>query len=96
MVSLPLAEIFVPLRAELADQRRQQEERTLALDQVLTVGKQLAVIGGPGSGKSTVLQYIAWVLAKALLENNGDWATQKLGLRLTKQNHCRRYPSICR
>ncbi len=82
VVSLPLDEIFVPLRAEIADQRRKDEDRTIALDQVLTVGEQLAVIGGPGSGKSTVLQYIAWVLATALLENDGAWATQKLGLRL--------------
>jgi transcriptional regulator with XRE-family HTH domain len=82
VVSLPLAEIFVPLRAEVADQRRRAEDRRIALDQVLTVGAQLAVIGGPGSGKSTVLQYIAWVLSKAWLENDGAWATQKLGLRL--------------
>jgi formylglycine-generating enzyme required for sulfatase activity/transcriptional regulator with XRE-family HTH domain len=81
-VSLPLAEIFVPLKAEVTDQRRHGEERQIDLDQVLTVGERLAVIGGPGSGKSTVLQYIAWVLATALLDNDGAWAEQKLGLRL--------------
>ena len=82
-VSLPLAEIFVPLRATMADQRHQEEAREIALDQVLTVGERLAVIGGPGSGKSTVLQYIAWVLATALLENDGAWAEAKLGVRLS-------------
>ncbi|MCE7984309.1 MAG: NACHT domain-containing protein [Caldilinea sp. CFX5] len=85
-VSLPLAEIFVPLRAEVTDQRRHGEERQIDLDQVLTVGERLAVIGGPGSGKSTVLQYIAWVLATALLDNDGSWAEQKLGLRLAADN----------
>ena len=57
------------------------EEQTvdIPLDQLLGLAPQLVVTGGPGCGKTTVLQHIAWTLALALAENP-TLATEKLGL----------------
>ena len=57
------------------------EEQTvdIPLDQLLGLAPQLVVTGGPGCGKTTVLQHIAWTLALALAENPA-LATEKLGL----------------
>ncbi|MFZ4663525.1 MAG: hypothetical protein ACOYNY_41350, partial [Caldilineaceae bacterium] len=49
------------------------------LDQLLALAPQLVVTGGPGCGKTTVLQHIAWVLARTLTDDPA-LATQKLGL----------------
>ncbi|MEZ4727898.1 MAG: SUMF1/EgtB/PvdO family nonheme iron enzyme [Caldilineaceae bacterium] len=51
----------------------------IRLDQLLELAPQLVVTGGPGCGKTTVLQHIAWTLAVALTENSA-LATEKLGL----------------
>ncbi len=83
-VPLPLSEVYVPLSAEVRPTRmatRKPEE--LSMDRLLSVNRQLVVIGGPGSGKTTVLQHVAWALAKALADDDPAFASAKLGLRLS-------------
>jgi len=66
-VPLPLSEVYVPLSAEVRPTRLATgKPEELTMDRLLAVNRQLVVIGGPGSGKTTVLQHVAWALAKAL------------------------------
>ena len=57
-------------------------ETDLALSEVLALGNRLAIIGGPGCGKTTVLLHIAWALASSLLAGEAEPARSRLGLRL--------------
>ncbi|MEZ4660672.1 MAG: NACHT domain-containing protein [Caldilineaceae bacterium] len=47
---------------------------------LLSLGKRIVVMGRPGSGKTTVLQFIAHTLATALLDNDVSFAQRLLGL----------------
>jgi formylglycine-generating enzyme required for sulfatase activity len=68
--------------------RRAQTEYTeldvaqddLTLSQVLGLGNRLVIIGGPGSGKTTVLLHMAWALASSLLTGEPAPAHSRLGL----------------
>jgi len=66
-----------PETRRLEQQAKQREE--VRLDEVLTLGNRIIITGGPGSGKTTVLQYIAWSLAAAL-QGKINLSNQKLGL----------------
>ena len=57
-------------------------ETDVALNQVLALGNRLVIIGGPGSGKTTVLLHMAWALAASLLSGEPDPARSRLGLTL--------------
>lgn len=87
VIQLPLAEIYVPLEAtasaEGAPGRGWLEgegTRTLALNGVLTLGSRVIITGGPGSGKTTVLLHMAWVLAQAVGGDLPALATERLGI----------------
>lgn len=80
--SLRLAEVYVTLNAELVGGQGRDTPKELVLEQILTANSRLAVVGGPGCGKTTLLIYIAWVLANAIVDNNPLWAEEKLGIRL--------------
>lgn len=89
VVQLELDTVYVPLaaQAQMRDAGRGRPFdvespalRDIGLDQLLKVGPRLAVIGGPGCGKTTVLLHLAWTLAQALLHNNPALAQQQLGL----------------
>ncbi|MFQ6059459.1 MAG: SUMF1/EgtB/PvdO family nonheme iron enzyme, partial [Anaerolineae bacterium] len=54
--------------------------RPLNLRDLLKVGPHIVVIGGPGCGKTTVLQHIAWTLAQSLIEDRLDLARDRLRL----------------
>ena len=77
VVQLDLEQIYVPLEATTY-----RERRAIKLNEVLALGPRLTVIGGPGSGKSTVLQHVAWTLATALVRDDPALATTQLGLAL--------------
>lgn len=75
---LDLEDVYVTLHARTVG----GENREVKLERILSTGDKLAVVGGPGCGKTTVLIYIAWALAKAILEDRPEWAQEKLGLHL--------------
>jgi formylglycine-generating enzyme required for sulfatase activity len=52
----------------------------VALNEVLGLGNRLAIIGGPGCGKTTVLLHMAWALASSLLAGEPEPAHSRLGL----------------
>lgn len=72
VVQLDLETVYVPLAAAT-------NGRDIQLNEVLAQGQRLIITGGPGSGKTTVLQHIAWVLASAILQNNLSLAQIRLG-----------------
>ncbi|MEF8707110.1 MAG: SUMF1/EgtB/PvdO family nonheme iron enzyme, partial [Candidatus Accumulibacter sp. UW27] len=55
-------------------------ETDVALNEVLGLGNRLAIIGGPGCGKTTVLLHMAWALASSLLTGEPEPACSRLGL----------------
>ena len=83
-VTLNLDTVYVPLRAQATAVRgygrAETEPRNITLDEVLNIGRRLAITGGPGCGKTTVLMHIAWALAAALVQNNPALAQEKLRL----------------
>jgi predicted NACHT family NTPase len=90
VVLLPLETAYVPLRARSSGYPRDGWERDhavrggregeLPLSQVLGLGNRLVLIGGPGSGKTTVLLHMAWALASSLLTGESEPVRSRLGL----------------
>ncbi len=79
VVVLPLETAYVPLRAKSMP-RVGERERDIALNQVLGLGNRLVIVGGPGSGKTTVLLHMAWALASSLLAGEPEPVGSRLGL----------------
>ena len=93
VVELPLETVYVPLRAEYAAKeqevgfsekeiakREQAASREISLDEVLSLSSRIIITGGPGSGKTTVLQHIAWTLAHDIRRDSATLCQEKLGL----------------
>ena len=59
---------------------RAEQPVDIEMEQLLSIGQRLIIIGGPGSGKTTVLLHIAWSLAQAINQDNADLAASRLGL----------------
>jgi len=74
VVVVPLETAYVPLRA-----RWMRGDTDIALNEVLRLGNRLVIVGGPGSGKTTVLLHMAWALASSLLSGQPDPACSRLG-----------------
>ena len=51
------------------------------------------VTGAPGSGKSTVLQYVAWTLARALRAGDAQLAADRLGFVIPKDKEDKLLPA---
>ncbi|RQO57176.1 hypothetical protein DBR47_15150 [Paucibacter sp. KBW04] len=93
VLMLPLETAYVPLRARMRGQRLYeakggktgkpqpgQARGELALNELLALGSRLVVVGGPGSGKTTVLAHMAWALASSIVENKAEPAQTSLGM----------------
>ncbi|WP_169250604.1 SUMF1/EgtB/PvdO family nonheme iron enzyme [Candidatus Competibacter phosphatis] len=74
VVLLPLETAYVPLRAKWM-----RGDTDIALNKVLGSGNRLVIVGGPGSGKTTVLLHMAWALASSLLNGRSEPARSCLG-----------------
>ena len=66
--------------ADKAAGAKDEADRDIPLDQLLALGQRLVVVGGPGSGKTTVLLHLAWALAASLLDGSPEPARSRLGL----------------
>ncbi|AUB84295.1 SUMF1/EgtB/PvdO family nonheme iron enzyme [Candidatus Thiodictyon syntrophicum] len=77
VVMLPLETAYVPLQAKWMA----GNGGDLPLSKVLGLGNRLAIIGGPGSGKTTVLVHMAWALASSLLSGEPEPARSRLALK---------------
>ncbi len=98
VITLPLETVYVPLQAECqpemdeiteslaevrhARQMERAERHNIQLNEALSLGARLIITGGPGCGKTTVLQHIAWSLADAIRSGKFTEAGKKLGLTL--------------
>ena len=82
VVVLPIETAYVPLRARSLPRSGglSGREADIALNEVLGLGHRLAIIGGPGCGKTTVLLHMAWALASSLLAGQPEPARSRLGL----------------
>ena len=90
MLELGLDRVYVPLEATSPEEHDSLPDELLIhsgtptkpvyIDQVLGLGNRLVITGGSGSGKTTVLLYVAWVLATAILEKDSSLALERLGL----------------
>ncbi len=72
--------IVVEGRAKTDSKPKEQQPQKITLNEVLSLGTRLVITGGPGCGKTTVLQHIAWTLATALLTDQPELAQKKLGI----------------
>lgn len=94
ILSLPLDEIYVPLEAEtfvdapldpdLYSSHDSKIRKLIEMSEVLDVGNQIVITGGPGSGKTTILLYIARTLAYSLINNDMEFAKRYLGKSIQK------------
>jgi formylglycine-generating enzyme required for sulfatase activity len=82
VLTLPLDEVYTSLTIDTRGAAAVGGESLVDVEQLLRQGSRLVVTGAPGSGKSTVLQYIAWTLAHALLHGDPYLAVERLGLAL--------------
>ncbi len=76
VVSLHLETVYVPLAAVHGGNQHSSFE----LDRILQQGQHLVITGGPGCGKTTVLQHIAYTSAGVLLTSGLSWLKKNLGL----------------
>jgi formylglycine-generating enzyme required for sulfatase activity len=69
---------------EKLSEEHQAHTIEIPLEKLLPLGEEIGprfvVVGGPGSGKSTVLYHIAWALARSLLHGTPE-ARDRLGVR---------------
>jgi hypothetical protein len=65
---------------EKTEPDERERDSDIDLNQVLGLGNRLVIIGGPGSGKTTVLLHMAWALASSLLTGQAEPAQSRLGL----------------
>lgn len=67
----------------LRDEKRAQvldRSSTIPVHMALSMSSDIVITGGPGSGKTTALQYIAYVLADGVLHDNRASVQAHLGL----------------
>jgi formylglycine-generating enzyme required for sulfatase activity len=76
VLQLDLEKVFVPLSATSYSGRQSGK---IAMDQILAQGSRLIITGGPGCGKTTVLQHVAFVLATAIACDDLELAKRRLG-----------------
>jgi formylglycine-generating enzyme required for sulfatase activity len=79
VVELDLNEVYVSLEAEILEST--DDLKTIRIEKLLSIGNHIAVIGGPGSGKTTVLQYVAYTIADLLLSDNLFESESRLGIK---------------
>jgi formylglycine-generating enzyme required for sulfatase activity len=93
VLTLPLDEVYTSLTAEARGTIEARGSHAVDVGQLLLQGPRLIVTGAPGSGKSTVLQYIAWTLAHGLLVGDPELAVERLGLTLPSDREGQARPS---
>ncbi len=69
-------------RTKPGEEKSTGHEADILLNEVLGLGNRLVIVGGPGSGKTTVLLHMAWAIASSRLSGEPDPARSRLGLSL--------------
>ena len=87
VLTLPLDEVYTSLTVEAGG------SHTVDVGQLLLQGSRLVGTGAPGSGKSTVLQYVTWTLARALLTGDAQLAADRLDFTIPEDEEGKPQPS---